>query len=615
MSICMKSIEIKTKERHDFSDLISGLVSLGYERVISPNSFGQFSVQGGNLSVFPVNSIEPVGIELFGLEVETIFVYDQNRPEKRRKLNSIEILPNMIILAGGAKLMPGDYLVHEDHGVGIFRTAGIKKFGRESKQYVFIEYLNNNFLYLPYGQVEKLSPYIGIGKHKPKLSRLGSTVWQKTYRKTYENVLRLARELLNLYALRTVAKREPWRIDPKWNEAIIGTFPYRDTPDQAKAVADVFSDLEGDNPMDRLISGDVGFGKTEVAIRAAAQAIANGYQVAVLVPTTVLVEQHFVTFCQRFKNLPVKIERLSRFVETGQSKQIIGETKQGKVDILIGTHRLLGSDLDFKRLGLLIIDEEQKFGVKQKEKLKNLKSSANVLCLSATPIPRTLFMALSGIRDVSTIVSPPAGRKEIETKVGAYDEKVVRATIERELEHGGQVYYLHNEVSTIGGTRNKIAKMFPRASVDVAHGQLDEGALALRMRQFTEGKIDILVCSTIIENGLDLANVNTLVVEGADKFGLSQLYQIRGRIGRSKQQAHALFTYGKRKITDNAFKRLKALSENTELGAGFNIAFSDLEIRGGGNILGREQHGNMEAVGLVLYSKLLKEAVGRLQTR
>ncbi|MEK9156002.1 MAG: DEAD/DEAH box helicase [Patescibacteria group bacterium] len=608
-----KDFKLKVGEKYNPGDLAGKLIDFGYERVETIEFPGQFSLLGGTLSIFAASAAVPLRLEFFGPELESIASFDGSTGKKISQTEEAEIAANVLILPDGSRIRPGEFIVHEDHGVGRFRCIGTKQVDRQDRAYLFLEYLNGDMLYVPPEMAEKLSSYIGVGRRKPKLSRLGSQSWQKTYKKTYENVIKLARELLDLYAAREISQRERWKIDKHWNEEIIGTFPYIDTPDQAEAVAATFGDLVKNVPMDRLISGDVGFGKTEVAIRAAAQAAANGYQVVMLVPTTILVEQHLVNFRQRFSNLPAVIEHLSRFVQSAEQQKITELLAAGRIDILIGTHRLLGKDINLKNLGLFIIDEEQRFGVKQKERLKRMRAEVNVLTLSATPIPRTLFMSLAGIRDISQINTPPGGRKAITTEITRWNEDKIRGYINREVARGGQIYYLHNEVATIEGKKIQLKKLFPGVAIEVAHGQLPEERLARVMSRFTAGQIQLLVCSTIIENGLDLSNVNTLIVEEADHFGLAQLYQIRGRIGRSARQAYALLTYGNKKITDNAVKRLKSLAENTELGSGFNIALSDLEIRGGGNILGREQHGSMEAVGLVLYSKLLKMAVDRIK--
>ncbi len=605
-----KEILLKVGSHHTLETLLNQVIHFGYE-LNSAGSLmpGQYNNLGGNFIIYPVNLPEPINVEFFGTIVESLKLIDKDTKKTKEKFNQVVISANILELKDGSKIRMGDYVVHDDHGVGIFSGYITRRIFKKNELYIELEYVNGDKLYVPENLKNKISPYIGIGRKRPRLNRLGSQTWKKTYKKTYENVLLLARELLQIYAKREIIKRSPWNINHEWDSEIKQTFGYIETPDQNKAINEVLSDLKKNIPMDRLVCGDVGFGKTEIAIRAAAQACANGYQVAILVPTTILCEQHYVTLKKRFHNLPVNIAHLSRMVESKNQKEIIDQIKIGKIDIIVGTHRLFGQDLKFKNLGLLIIDEEQKFGVKDKEKLKKIRTEINVLTLTATPIPRTLFMGLSGIRDISLINQAPIGRKEIITKVDRANDELIEEFVSREVSRKGQTYYLHNDVATIGGAKNKLSKLFPNLKIAVSHGQMNEKRLAQTMAEFADGNIDLLVCSTIIENGLDLPNVNTLIVEDADKFGLSQLYQIRGRIGRSPRQAYALFTYKDKKITNNAFKRLKALVENTELGSGYNIALSDLEIRGGGNILGKEQHGNMEAVGLVLYSKLLKMAV------
>jgi transcription-repair coupling factor (superfamily II helicase) len=610
-----KELEIKVGQKISLDDFLSHLIKMHYERVDELSHFGQFSLSGGNLSIFLIDLIDPIRIEFFGCNIDALSLFDFKTSKKIKEISSIRISPNILILKDGSKIYPGDYVVHEDYGIGLFKHFSVKKTPQTINRYINLEYLNNDILYVPINQTEKLSLYIGVGRKRPRLSKLGSLTWRRSYKKTYENIIYLAKELLNIYAARELSRRKEYWINDEWDREIRCNFPFVETPDQIRAISQVYSDLKKNVPMDRLLAGDVGFGKTEVAIRAAAQTVANGYQVIMLVPTTVLAEQHFVTFRKRFEKLPVCIERMSRFIETKTQGSILEQVKNGNIDILIGTHRLLDEDIKLKNIGLYIIDEEQRFGVKQKERLKKIHTEINVLSLSATPIPRTLFMALSGIRDISQIRTSPSGRKEIKTNIAEFNNEIIKKYINREIKRRGQIYYLHNEVSTIEGKCHKLRQMFPDIRVEVAHGRISEERLVQIMGEFAEGRVQILVCSTIIENGLDIPNVNTLIVEGADKFGLSQLYQIRGRIGRSPKQAYALFLYGHKKITDNAIKRLKALVENVELGSGFNIALSDLEIRGGGNILGREQHGNMETVGLVLYSKLLKMAVDNYQTK
>lgn len=608
-----KNIFLKVGEHHTIDELLLDLVDIGYERVGILDNPGNFTVIGGAVLIFTIAESDPIKIDFFGNIIDEIIIYDIITGKSLRKELKVEIPQNILQLLDHTKARPGDYVVHEDHGIGYFECFQTKIVESEKQLYIVLRYLNNDSLYVPIELKDKITLYVGVGRKKPKLNKLGNDTWKRTYRRTYDNVIHMAKELLLIYAEREIVKRSPWVLNNEWKIEIENTFEYRATKDQALAIDDVYGDMIKDFPMDRLVCGDVGFGKTEVAIRAVCQAFANGYQVAMLVPTTILSEQHYYTFRERFKNLPVRIERLSRFIDLKSQAATIQALNEGSVDLVIGTHKLFSENIQFKNLGLLVIDEEQKFGVKDKEKLKKIRANINVISLTATPIPRTLFMSLTGIRDLSQIGTSPTGRKEIETLVTEYDDKLVEEKIDYEISRGGQVYFLHNQVSTIDGTRNRLQKIFPSLRIAVAHGQQGEGKLAATMSEFTQGKIDVLVCSTIIENGLDLPNANTLIVEDADKFGLSQLYQIRGRIGRSKQQAHAVFTHKRKKVTDNAFKRFKALLENSELGSGYNIALSDLEIRGGGNILGREQHGNMESVGLILYSKLLNQAVAKLK--
>lgn len=613
MSPAFRTIEISTRREIAPDRLQQKLVDCGYERTESVVASGQFSLHGGELAIFATNHIRPVRISFFGNAVESIKEFDLtlNKVVDRHDLVAIE--PNQFITPESARILPGAYVVHDDHGIGQFDRLMTKIIAGEHQSYAVILYRNEDRLYMPMNQAAKISSYIGINKKAPRLSRLGSQSWQKTYKKTYENIILVAKELLMLYAKRQISTRPRWKIDSSWDKAIKSTFDYVDTADQSASVAAVYKDLEKNIPMDRLICGDVGFGKTEVAIRAIAQTCANGFQAALLVPTTILCEQHYQTLKERFRDLPVSIARLSRFVDKKDQEKIIQEINDAKVDIVIGTHKLLSSQIKYPKLGLLVIDEEQKFGVKDKEKIKQLRTDLNVLTMTATPIPRTLFMGLSGIRDVSELYSVPLGRKEVETEIAREDKSLAAKYVMREIDRNGQIYYLHNEVETIGGKANELRKAFPGIRIEVAHGQMDERKLSETMGKFAAGEIDLLVCSTIIENGLDLSRANTLIVDNADRFGLSQLYQIRGRIGRGSHQAYSLFMHGNHKITDNAFKRLKALAENTELGSGKNISVSDLEIRGGGNILGREQHGNMEAIGLVLYGRMLQKAVSELK--
>ena len=521
-------------------------------------------------------------------------------------------LRKRIDLAFVTELSPNDFIVHLDHGIGRFKGMVRQKIDGIEKEYFLLEYAEKDKLYLPIENADRISKY--IGSPHPSLSRLSRSNWQSVTQKIKEDALKIAQELLKLQAFRQISKTENFSRDTAEDRQLEDSFPYQETPDQKRAIFEVKQDLEKEQPMDRLICGDVGFGKTEVAIRAAFKAVINNRQVAILSPTTILTQQHYDTFVNRLKNFSVRIEVLSRFKTEAEQRKIIGEIKSGSVDIVIGTHRLLSRDIKFKNLGLIIIDEEQRFGVSAKEKLKSLRSQTHLLTLTATPIPRTLNLSLSGLKDVSIIETPPHDRLPIETIIKPYDENQIKEAIEREIKRKGQVYYLYNKVETINLKANQVQKIVPQAKIGVAHGQLNENNLAKTMKDFDNQKINVLVCSTIIENGLDLPNVNTLIVENAPQFGLSELYQLRGRIGRSGKQAFSYFLYHSEKLNEGAKKRLQALLEAKELGSGFQLAMRDLEIRGIGNILGKEQHGHIKAVGLNLYTRLLNQAIYELKT-
>lgn len=591
-------------------ELIIHLHTFGYDRVDHLSTFGQFSVSGGLVKIYSAANIHPIALDFFGNQIEQIYSFDISTNSTKEKFEILEISNNKIYLDENI-VRPGELVVHIDHGIGIYRGRILKKFSQGSKEFLAIEYANRDFLYLPEKVISKLTKYLGVSCRVPRLSRLGSVVWEKTRKKIEQSIFALAKELLEVYAKRELVTRPKYQIDKEWDKKLKASFKHTETPDQERAISEIYQDLELGRPMDRLLIGDVGFGKTEVAVRAAAQVIENGGQVAILAPTTILSRQHFVTISDRLKDLPIKVAELSRFVKKNLQDEIIKKLKSGQIDLIIGTHRLIKSDITFKNLGLLIIDEEQRFGVKDKEKLKGLKHDVDILSLSATPIPRTLFISLSGIRQLSVIKTPPKGRRPIETKIEKYQTEKIRECILSELNRGGQSYFLHNDVRTIEVRAAQFRRIFPKAKIAVGHGQMPEEKLSNVMADFAAKKIDILFCSTIIENGLDIPTANTLIVEDADNFGLSQLYQIRGRIGRGVDQAHSYFTY-KKNLAGNAYKRLQALSEKTDLGSGFDIAYSDLEIRGGGNILGRQQHGNMEELGLILYTKLLNQAVLKL---
>ncbi len=512
-----------------------------------------------------------------------------------------------------ADLRTGDFVVHEDHGIGKLLGFETKTVAEVTRDYLFVGFRGDDRLYVPHEQIGKVSKYIGADANAPALSKLGGKAWQNLKSRARTALRELAGELLALYARRQQASGNAYDLSSEWLERLEAEFPYRETEDQRAAIEAVKEDLEAPRPMDRLVCGDVGFGKTEVAVRAAFAAAVNGKQTLMLVPTTVLAEQHWNTFRERYRDFPVRVEMISRFRRPAEQKQVLADYAAGKVDVLIGTHRVLSRDVIPKELGLVIVDEEQRFGVAQKELLRALRLEVDVLSLTATPIPRTLHMSLSGLRDISVIETPPEGRRPIRTYVGEYDDELVKAALEREHAREGQSFFLHNRVESIDEAAERLRQLVPGLRVLVAHGQMRERELEERMHAFLRGDADVLVSTTIIESGLDIPEANTLVVERADALGLAQLYQIRGRVGRSDVPAHAyLFYPDSRELTPEARARLATLADHTELGAGFAIAMRDLEIRGAGDLLGAEQSGHVAALGFELYVELLGEAVAEL---
>jgi len=508
------------------------------------------------------------------------------------------------------KIKAGEYVVHIDHGIARYCGVTVMSNDGLKREYLVLEYDGEDRLYVPVDQIDRVSRYIGAGDTSPALNHLGSVQWQKTREKAKEAVQEVARELLLLYSQREIIPGYSFSGDTIWQRELEASFPYTETTDQLKALEQIKRDMSRPRPMDRLLLGDVGYGKTEVAVRAAFKAVQDGRQVAVLVPTTLLARQHYITFQQRLGAYPVAIESLSRFKTSREQSAIIDKIQMGQIDIIIGTHRLLQKDVEFKDLGLIIIDEEQRFGVKHKEMLKQKRQQVDVLALSATPIPRTLYMSLSGVRDLSTIETPPDERLPIRTYVAEYNPQLIREAIVNEMERNGQVFFVHNRVNSIAMVAERLKMLVPEARFGVAHGRMEEEELAGIMEQFTRGDIDVLVCTTIIESGLDVPNANTLIVNRADKLGLIQLHQLRGRVGRGSEIAYAYFVYDAGKtLTDDARKRLTTIYELAELGSGFNIAMRDLEIRGAGTLLGIKQSGHMSAVGFKLYTQLLSRAV------
>ena len=539
-------------------------------------------------------------VELFG------FV-KQPRAGKKRPIPHQWFLP---------QLAPGDYVVHVDHGIARFHGLARMSSDGMEREYLVLEYAAGDKLYVPTERIDRVSRYIGAGDQTPHLSRLRTPEWQRTKKRVKESVAEIAQELLDLYAAREIAPGFAFCEDSLWQQELEASFPYMETPDQIEAIMTVKEDMEKAKPMDRLICGDVGYGKTEIALRAAFKAVMDNKQVAILVPTTVLAQQHVITFTERLQTFPLRVEMLSRFCPPEKEREILEGLANGTVDICIGTHRLLQKDIIFKDLGVVIIDEEQQFGVVQKEKLKQIRKEVDTLALSATPIPRTLHMSLTGIRDMSIVETPPEERLSVQTYVGVYDVTLVRQVVLRELERNGQVFFVHNRVQSIALAASKLQDLVPEARIAIAHGRMPEEQLEKVMTDFIASKYDILVTTTIIQLGLDMPNVNTLISDRADRFGLAQLYQLRGRVGRGINQAYAYFFFdeGKR-LTPQAYKRLRTIFEATELGSGFGIAMKDLEIRGAGNLLGVKQSGHIAALGFDLYCQLLAEAVEELKAK
>jgi transcription-repair coupling factor (superfamily II helicase) len=533
-------------------------------------------------------------------------VFGWARPVPRRARRPRPVAPEAFF----ADVEPGSYVVHVEHGIGLFQ--GLVKMGLNGgeREYLLVEYAAGDKLYVPVYQADRLSRYVGVSDHGPRINRLGTVEWGQVKAKAKKAVEEIADDLLVLYAAREVVEGHAFSPDTLWQAELEASFPYVETEAQARALDEIKADMEQVRPMDRLVCGDVGYGKTEVALRAAFKAVMDGKQVAVLVPTTVLAQQHYQTFSERLSSFPISVKMLSRFLTHRQQEQVVDGLAQGGVDIVIGTHRLLSNDVAFRDLGLLIIDEEQRFGVAHKEQLKQMRQQVDVLTLTATPIPRTLHMSLTGVRDMSTIDTPPEERLPVRTHVGDYDETLIRQAILRELDRGGQVFFVHNRVMGIYQMAQRLRKLVPGVTIAVGHGQMAERELERVMLEFAAGEVDVLVCTSIIESGLDIPNANTLIVNRADRFGLAQLYQLKGRVGRGAQRAYAYFLHPPiPTLTETARQRLQTIGEATELGAGFRIAMRDLEIRGAGELLGSRQHGHIAAIGFDLYTRLLAQAV------
>jgi transcription-repair coupling factor (superfamily II helicase) len=576
------------------------------ESIVNQKQAAPTFIQGSLTDGFTLSAEKQPQIHLL-TDVE---IFGWRRPQPRQRPRPQAPPPE----ANYADLEINNLVVHIDHGIGYFKGLVEREIEGVLTEYLCIEYAENDQLFVPIHQADRVNRYIGARGHRPSITRLSANEWKRIKAKVQKAVANVAEELLELYAKRHLTPGFSFSPDTPWQKELEASFPYIETEDQLQVLDEVKNDMERKTPMDRLICGDVGYGKTEIALRSAFKAVMSGKQVGILVPTTILAQQHFRTFRQRLAAFPIKVEMLSRFRTQAEQRQIVYQLSQGSVDIIIGTHRLIQPDITFNDLGLVIIDEEQRFGVTHKEHLKKLRTEVDVLTLTATPIPRTLYMALTGIRDISTINTPPEERLPIVTHVGPYQANLVRQAILKELERGGQVFFVHNRVQSIAGFRNQLVRLIPEARIGIAHGQMAERDLEKRMRQFTNGEIDVLLSTSIIESGLDIPNANTLIVDRADTFGLAQLYQLRGRVGRGAQRAYAYFFKHQSKPTsEEGALRLETLAENTQLGAGYSIAMRDLEIRGAGDFLGTRQHGQIAAVGLNLYTRLLSQAVNQIK--
>ncbi len=646
-----QSLELLVGQTVDLEEILKSLVEFGYRKARSVLTEGDFAHRGGVLDIFPMNYDCPVRV-----------VFDDNRIRFIDSINlktSKSIWKHKILIVLPQKktkttpfhsdtplntfidIERGDYVVHANYGIGRFlglteRLSGLPSprsslagWLREGPQaprapeateasraneYLVVEYLGGDKLFVPRHDMHLVQKYVGFHKKPPKLYPLGSKEWKRLRTLIQKRIQQFAAQLLHLQAMRFSLKGHTFSKDTDWQKEFENFFPFEETPDQIKATREVKSDMESPKPMDRLLCGDVGYGKTEVAMRAAFKAVMDGRQVAILVPTTILAEQHFYNFQKRLENLPVRVAMLSRFRTKHEQKKIIEELALGRVDIVVGTHRLLSSDIVFKDLGLLIIDEEQRFGVRAKERLKHLRLLVDVLTLTATPIPRTLYMALVGARDMSIITTPPQNRVAVATEIIEFDEDLIQQAVHRELKRKGQVFFLHNRVEDIEKIARLVGRLVPQARLAVAHGQMSARLLEEIMLKFLNNEIEILVCTTIIESGIDIPNANTLIVNRAEELGLADLHQLRGRVGRFNRQAFAYFIVPpKAGLSREAKARLEALKKNSELGAGFQLAFEDLQIRGAGNLLGEEQHGYIASVGFDLYCRLLKESIENLK--
>lgn len=623
-----ESIKLYINQEIEKESLLKSFIHLGYGISGFVAQEGDFSHRGGIVDIFPSGFEEPVRIEFIEDNIHTISSFSLFTSNLTTEHRMVIILPKKAIKVSDRRMLfygvgeevpldnfvdidTDDCVVHIDYGIGLYR--GIRKIKEQGvlKDFLLIEYAGGDKLYVPAEEINLIQKYISFYKRSPKLSKLGTKTWQKIKDKTKRIAASYAMELLHVQAARMKLKGIGFSRDTDWQQKLEESFPYKDTIDQAKASEEVKADMQEPKPMDRLLCGDVGYGKTEVALRAAFKAVMDNKQVGILVPTTILAEQHCNTFCERTNDFPINIQMLSRFKTKAEQKQVIKGLNDGSVDIVIGTHRLLSDDIKFKNLGLVIIDEEQRFGVKAKEKLKKLRLLVDVLTMTATPIPRTLYLSLMNARDMSVINTPPLDRLPIKTTIAEYSDQLVKEAIRREVSRKGQVFYVNNKIKGIEKIAEKLKKLMGEGvRIAIAHGRMASKELEHIMLEFIKGNIDVLVSTTIIESGIDIPNANTIIINRADQFGLADLYQLRGRVGRFKVRAYALFLVPKGyPLAGDAKRRLRAVGKFTELGAGFKIAMEDLQIRGAGNILGTQQHGYISAVGFDLYCRLLREVI------
>jgi transcription-repair coupling factor (superfamily II helicase) len=623
-----ESIKLYKNQAKEKEALLKDLLKLGYNAVDFVSEEGDFAHRGGVVDIFPAGFEQPVRMEFSDNSISDIYSFNLITSEMSSVHQMVIILPRAPLHASSKKtlfhstgesvpvdnfvdIMPEDLVVHIDHGIGIYH--GIKKIKEQNNiinDYMVIEYADKDKLYVPVKEINLVQKYVSFYKRLPRLSKLGTNAWQRAKDRTKKIALSYALELLHMQASRMKLEGFSYSKDTDWQRKLEEDFPYKDTIDQAKASSDVKSDMERPKPMDRLLCGDVGYGKTEVALRAAFKAVMDNKQVAILVPTTILAEQHYNTFSKRTKDFPVNVQMLSRFRTKAEQQKVLAELKHGNVDIVIGTHRLLSDDIIFKDLGLVVVDEEQRFGVKAKEKFKSLRLLVDVLTMTATPIPRTLYMSLTGARDMSVINTPPPDRLPIKTVVSSYDENLLKKVISHEISRKGQVYFVNNRIKGIDRIASSIKGLTGNnVRIAVAHGKMAPKELEAVMLGFIKGEIDILVSTTIIESGIDIPNANTIIINNADRFGLADLYQLRGRVGRFNIKAYAICLAPKHIVSGDSKRRLRAIERFTQLGSGFKIAMEDLQIRGAGNILGTQQHGYIAAVGFDLYCRLLRDAI------